>query len=392
MSKTRKMTVRTIESLKGPPAHAKTSNIEYSVSQEKNLCLAVYKNGSRSWRFKQKFRGRRLFITIGPYPLFSLNDAIEKVRSYKRMMADDIDPRIGEKSESNMTFEDFVTEEFLPYARKQYKTHHNMQIMLEKRLLKEFGSYRLSEITKRQIILFHKKVCEETSGTTGNRYLSCLSSIFRYGVELDLLEHNPCRGIKKAKENKSRDRFLQEDEHIRFIQTLGTMLDVPQAQAIYLLLATGVRRSELLSLRWDDVNLSERQAHLKDSKNGESRYIALNSVAIELLKRIKAERGNKSPWIFPSRTPSSKTPHMQDVRRTFADVCRRAGVKGLRLHDLRRSHASVLLKSGVDVVTIKELLGHKSLKSTQVYARVATSSLAKSSELAAEKIKEAMNQ
>lgn len=390
-TKTRKMTIRVIESLPGPPDDAKTSNIEYSVTQASNLCLAVYKNGSRSWRFKQKFRNRRLFITIGPYPLWSLDQAMEKVRTFKRMIADDIDPRIGEKSESHITFAEFVEDEFLPYARKQYKTAGNMENMLEKRLLKEFGSYRLSEITKRQIIMFHKQACEETSGTTGNRYLSLLSSIFRYGIELDLLERNPCKGVKKARENKSRDRFLQEDEHIRFIQVLSTMLDIPQAQAIFLLLATGVRRSELLSLTWDDVSLTDKQAHLRDSKNGESRYVTLNSVAVDLLTKMHSQR-SKSPWIFPARTSNSNTPHLQDVRKTFASICKQAGVRNLRLHDLRRSHASYLLKSGVDVVTIKELLGHKSLKSTQVYARVATSSLAKSSEFAAVKIQQAMTQ
>ncbi|MCF6267109.1 MAG: Arm DNA-binding domain-containing protein [Desulfuromusa sp.] len=178
--KTRKMTIRVIESLPGPPENAKTSNIEYSVAQESNLCLAVYKNGSRSWRFKQKFRGNRLFITVGSYPLWSLDQAIEKVRTYKRMMADDIDPRIGEKSESNITFEDFVQDEFLPYAKKQYKTAANMENMFDRRLLKEFGTYRLSEVTKRQIILLHQRVCEETTGSTGNRYLSLLSSVFRW--------------------------------------------------------------------------------------------------------------------------------------------------------------------------------------------------------------------
>jgi len=139
------------------------------------------------------------------------------------------------------------------------------------------------------------------------------------------------------------------------------------------------------------VSLTDKQAHLRDSKNGESRYVALNSVAADLLTKMHSQR-SKSPWVFPARTSNSKTPHLQDVRKTFASICNRAGVKNLRLHDLRRSHASYLLKSGVDVVTIKELLGHKSLKSTQVYARVATSSLLKSSELAAVRIQEAMNQ
>jgi hypothetical protein len=103
---------------------------------------------------------KRLFITIGLYPLWSLEEAIEKARTYKKMIAEDIDPRIGSQSESHITFADFVTNEFLPYAKKQYKTHHNMKVMVEKRLLKEFGSYRLSEITKRQIILFYQKPAE----------------------------------------------------------------------------------------------------------------------------------------------------------------------------------------------------------------------------------------
>ena len=388
-NKTRRMTIRVIESLPGPAADAKTSNIEYSVAQESNLCLAVYKNGSRSWRFKQKFRGKRLFITIGSYPLWSLDQAIEKIRIYKRMIADDIDPRIGEKSESNITFTDFVQDEFLPYAKKQYKTASNMENMLEKRLLKEFGTYRLSEVTKRQIILFHQQACEETSGTTGNRYLSCLSSIFRYGVELDLIERNPCKGVKKARENKSRDRFLQEDEYVRFVQVLSGMLDTLQAQALFLLLATGVRKSELLGLTWNEISLPDRQAYLRDPKNGESRYVALNSVAVDLLSKMHKARNKKSPWVFPSW---STTGHLVDIRRTFFKICKQAEVSGLRIHDLRRSHAAHLLASGVDVVTIKELLGHKSLKSTQVYARVATSSLVKSSEMAAVKIREAMNQ
>ncbi len=389
-NKTRRMTTRVIESLKGPPPQAKTSNVEYTVAQEKNLYLAVYKNGSRSWRFKIKFRGKCIFMTLGAYPILSLDDSIEKVRAYKKMIAADIDPRIGIKSESHITFAEFVENEFLIHAKKNYKTHHNMRIMLEKRILKELGTYRLSEVTKRQIILFHKKICDETSGTTGNRYLSCLSSVFRLGCELDLLDANPCKGVKKAKENKSRDRFLQEEELVRFLQVLSTMLDRPQAQAIFLLLALGVRRSELLSLKWEDVSLKDRHAHLKDSKNGDSRYLALNSVAIELLAKMKSQR--KSAYLFPARSNKSSTPHMQEVRKTFAAVCKEAGVKGLRLHDLRRSHASYLLKSGVDLVTIKELLGHKNIKSTQIYTRVATASLAKSSELAAVKIQEALNQ
>ena len=170
---------------------------------------------------------------------------------------------------------------------------------------------------------------------------------------------------------------------------LGGMLENPQAQAIFLLLALGLRKSELLGLSWADISLPNCQAYLSDPKNGESRYVALNSVAVDLLTKMQKTRNKNSPWVFPS---SSATGHLQDVRKTFATALKRAKLTGVRLHDLRRTMATHLLNSGVDVMNIKELLGHKSLKSTQIYAKVATSSLAKSSEFAAVKIQAAMNQ
>lgn len=333
--------------------------------------------------------GERLFITIGPYPLWSLDQAIEKVRFFKRQMADGIDPRVADASQSTITFRDFVKNEFIPFAETHYKTFGNQKNMLENRILNEFGAMVLFEINKRQIAQFHKRVSEEVSGTTGNRHLSLLSSIFRHAIENDLIERNPCTGVKKAKENKSRDRFLGEAEYIRFIKTLNTMLDNPQAQAIFLLIALGLRKSEILSLSWNDVSLPDKHLYLRDPKNGESRYVALNSASVDLLTEMHKNRDKTSEWVFPS---DSATGHLLDVRKTFSTICKRSAISGLRLHDLRRSMATHLLKDGVDIVTIKELLGHRSLKSTQVYARVATSSLAKSSELAAVKIQKALNQ
>ena len=85
-TKNKRMTIRMIERLAGPPLGPKTSNIEYTVPQESNLCLAVDKNGSPSWRFKQRFREKRLFITSGPYPQFGIQDAVDKSRKFKRLM------------------------------------------------------------------------------------------------------------------------------------------------------------------------------------------------------------------------------------------------------------------------------------------------------------------
>jgi len=387
-NKTRKMSIRVIESLPGPDPDSRSSNIEYSVAQESNLILAVYKNGSRSWRFKKTFRDDRLFITIGAYPVWGLEDAIERTREFKRLMDEGIDPREQQYLEKNYLFGAFIDDHFWPQAKGAYKSATNIRSMLDKRILDEFGNKPIARISKRQIADFHRRLVDEVSGVSGNRYLSTLSSIFQLGVELDLISTNPCRGVKKAKENKSRDRYLLDDEYVRFIKVAHEMIDRSSVKAILILSVLGLRKSELLSRTWDDLSFSDRLIYIRDPKNGESRYVALNTFSYDLLKRMHKERDKSSPWIFPSRSGSG---HLLEVRRTFDTILKKADIKGLRLHDLRRSHATHLLNSGVDIVQIKEILGHKDLRSTQVYARLKTASLAKTSELASKRIEEAIN-
>lgn len=199
-------------------------------------------------------------------------------------------------------------------------------------------------------------VSKKPSGTTANRVLAILSSLFKYAIELDLIESNPCAGVRNLPENKSRDRFLHPDEYKRFVNVLKNGLDKPAYQLIFLLIALGVRKGELMNLRWSEVNLSDEGAtiHLLDPKNGESRYVAVNSVALELLKKMHRQRKKSCPWVFPSK--KSKSGHLVDIRRPFKQICSEAGIENFRPHDARRTVASTLLNSGVDVMVIKELL------------------------------------
>lgn len=388
-SATVKMSARSIESLRGPPAGSSSPSREYTCAQQKCLVLAVFANGSKSWRLKTKLRGRRISYTIGAYLTWSVEQAIERAREMLRQVDLGIDPRVQTQQVEEVTVGEFVKEHFLPHVMAHYKSAGNAKNMLNKRIVPHFGNQRLSEVQKKDVAAFLRSLAEEVSGTTANRYQALLSSLFKYAIELELTENNPCRGIKKAQENRSRDRFLHSDEFERFIQTLQTKLDKPAYQALFLLIATGLRKGELLKLRWEDVNLADGTLYLQDPKNGESRFAPVNSVALDLLTKMQKKRRRACPWLFPSKT--AKKGHLVDIRKAFKSVCTTAQLKNLRPHDLRRSHAVQLLNAGVDHLIIKDLLGHKSLKSTMVYARVATSSLAKSSEIAAEKIRGAMN-
>ena len=117
-----------------------------------------------------------------------------------------------------------------------------------------------------------------------------------------------------------------------------------------------MRRGEILSLEWDRVNLNKRFLQVENTKSGNNRVIPINDVLMEELLRLK-KLNEKSTFVFPNKS----------VRTAFENACRRADIKELRFHDLRHTFATRLVEQGIDLITIKELLGHHSVKVTERY-------------------------
>ena len=129
-------------------------------------------------------------------------------------------------------------------------------------------------------------------------------------------------------------------------------------------LNTGMRRGEILNLKWENVDTNQRLIYIMGSKSGEKREIPINNLLLELLKRLR--RSSKSDYVFSHKDGSP----FGKVDKSFRSACKRAGIKDLRFHDLRHTFASHLVMSGVDLKTIQELLGHKSLEMTLRYAHL----------------------
>ena len=110
--------------------------------------------------------------------------------------------------------------------------------------------------------------------------------------------------------------------------------------------------------------------------------MAINQVAHDLLTKMFQTRQRGVDWVFPSH---SKSGHLEDVRRTFKTILEKAEITDFRLHDLRRTAASYMINSGASLQEVKEVLGHSDLRSTQVYARLSTRSMAKASDIMSQK-------
>ena len=179
---------------------------------------------------------------------------------------------------------------------------------------------------------------------------------------------NPCRSAQKYRE-KRRERFLTDAEFRR----LGNALDELEAtgrvsphaaSAIRLLMLTGCRRNEILTLRWEDVHLDARELRLADSKTG-PRTVSLSAEATDVLAAIPQLPGN--PWVIPGTKPGAR---LSSIFEPWARVRARAGLDDVRIHDLRHSYASRALALGESLPVIAKLLGHAQIQTTARYTHL----------------------
>jgi len=134
---------------------------------------------------------------------------------------------------------------------------------------------------------------------------------------------------------------------------------------VKLALHTGMRKGEILHLTWENVNLRERYIELVDQKNGERSTIPLNQTAIETLRAVPRRLGSK--YVFPGKMPGKP---FFDLKRQFEKAVADAKLEGVTFHILRHTCASHLVMAGVDLVTVKEIMRHKSIEMTMRYAHL----------------------
>ena len=152
--------------------------------------------------------------------------------------------------------------------------------------------------------------------------------------------------------------------------------------ALRLLMLTGCRRKEILTLRWADVDLASRQFQLRDAKAG-PRAVPLSPSAANVLSDLA--RTKSSEWVIPGQKPGT---HLQDLGSIWRRLRERAGLDDVRMHDLRHSFASSALALGESLPMIAKLLGHRRLESTIRYAHLARSGVHEAAERVARSLAE----
>lgn len=232
-----------------------------------------------------------------------------------------------------------------------------------------FGDFALADVTPALIGEFRDQLMREgRSGPTANRYLAALSHAFTVAMkEWGWLDDTPMRKVTKPKENRGRVRFLSEDEIQRLRKACKASANPYIYPVVMLALSTGMRYAEIMHLTWDRVDLNSGRIRLENTKNKERRMLPLQGEAKAALAELGKVRRLDTALLFPSHNNPNKP---LELRKPWEKVLADAEITNFRFHDLRHTCASYLAMHGVPLLTIAEVLGHKTLQMVKRYAHL----------------------
>ena len=270
-----------------------------------------------------------------------------------------------------------LADDYLKWAERQRAFRQKKLIISQ--LKERFGTFSLRRFDTRMIegyqserLLagkpkFNSTEAKANKPATINRHIATLKHMFTKAVEWDMVEEDVLKRIRRAKlleENNRRLRYLSKEECL----TLINASDKHIKPIVITALNTGMRKGEILSLKWDNVDLKHGFILLDKTKNGERREIPINETLRATLTGLV--RRLDLPYVFFN--PETEKAYT-NIPRSFNSALRRASIKDFTFHDLRHTFASHLVMAGVDLTTIRELLGHKTLTMTLRYAHLAPS-------------------
>ncbi len=355
-------TKKALEVLPLPP---QGKRFYYYDTKVRALIISVTSKGTKTFYVYRKVKGRPERIMLGYYPDLSVENARGQASSINSQISLGKNPnREKSKLKAELTFGELFERYLEGHAKLHKKSWKNDE-----------NIYRLylSHLKKRKISSFHKADFEALHSNVGkvngvyaaNRMLALLGVMFNKAMDWGWDGKSPVEGIKKFKE-KSRERFLQGEELSRFFQALAKEPNKLFTDFFMVCLLTGARKGNVLSMRWQDVDLNKETWNIPETKNGESHLIPLSSDIIKILRQRHIYKEND--WVFPSKT--SQSGHLEEPKRVWKRILEEANLTDLRLHDLRRTLGSWQAATGANSYVIGKSLGHKTQQATAIYARL----------------------
>ena len=342
--------------------------IWYSDEKLTHFQVCATHTGARIYYRVGRVNGKMSRVRLGAYPAIPVKVAREMCETLNGDIAAGRQVQRTKRSTAGTRTLEDAYNWWLEYHAKQTKRTWLRDTRVWARDVAHLGSRALAEITRPDVIEAVTNAATKHGPSAGNRVVELIRGIYAVCIDNDWAIKNPAAKIKKHKPQE-RERFLQPDEVPAFFNALKTFR--PRIQDFFLLcLFTGARRSNVMAMRWDEIDIEAwawRVPRAK-SKNKAAMVVPLVIPAIEILTRRSSVAGS-NPWVFPST--ASKSGHYEEPKDAWKRICQKSGLSNLNIHDLRRTLGSWQAGQGVSMPIIGKTLGHRDEKSTRIYARIA---------------------
>ena len=344
-----------------------TKRTFYYDTIEPKLSLQITPNGSKSFYIRQRVKGNDIRVKLGEPPLMTVEEARIATVANRKLMNDGENPhkqstKYNENTTLQQLFDDFVKERERFIGERTmvgYKSMWNTKIS-------KLAKRRLSDISGDDLKTLHRKISENFGNYTGNHCLVLIKTVYNYAIKEERFDgRNPAISVKLNK-TEPRVRYMEHAELQRFFAVLDEYDNEISRDAILMLIYTGARKRNILEMKWADIDMEAKIWKILQTKTAKNVTIALVEPAMEVLQRRWEQAENE--WVFYS--PTSKSGHVEDIKRAWASILEKAQITNLRIHDLRHTLATYLIANGADAFIVQRALTHKSLQSTQVYVNL----------------------
>ena len=331
--------------------------------------VRVQRNGRKVYVVQSRGPAGLKRVTLGPVA----GKAIDQRRRQAAEVIDRIKRGLEPfppKPEPDPTVADLAARSMRAYVKVHCKpkTEKLYRTAIDRHIVPALGTMAVKDVRSSHVIELHDRMRDTPA--MANHVVAMLSKMFSLAQTWELVPRgrNPCKAVNHYRE-QLRERFLAPEEYrsvgaaLREVEADGSMWP-PAIAAIRLLMLTGCRKSEILTLRWDDVDRTAGEFRLRDGKRG-PRMVPLTTPVLKVLDGIERVEGN--PWVIRSQKPGICLPDLTYYWNRIKD---HAGIEGVRIHDLRHSHASRALALGESLTMIGRLLGHSKVGTTARYAHL----------------------
>jgi integrase len=275
-------------------------------------------------------------------------------------------------------FEQFMRDEYLPHCKATHTAStYTRDQSLAARVLKHFGRMTLRAIGSGDVQRYvdqrvgaESRYKKPVRPATVNRELMCISGALTEAMKRGYIDRNPVVGVPQLPEHNDRLRWLTSKEEERVLGYAPEFLKPIVLTALH----AGMRRGEIMRLKWADVDFDQRLIRVAESKSHKTRYIPINKTLFALLEAIEPFTGPKGPSPYVFTNPVTGTRY-EDVSHTFDRAATKAGFDDVTFHTLRHTFASRMAQDGVPLKAIQELLGHGTMQMTMRYAHLGPNNL-----------------